>query len=104
MGDTCEKGYQLRPHVVWFGEAVPAISQAASLAQQADIFAVVGTSLMVYPAAGLVDFVEPQVPLFLVDPNTVNPSRSEQVHFIRENASTGVPKMKEILIDKYTRS
>lgn len=104
MGDTCEKGYQLRPHVVWFGEAVPAISQAASLAQQADVFAVVGTSLMVYPAAGLVDFVEPQVPLFLVDPNTVNPSRSEQVHFIRENASTGVPKMKEILIDKYTRS
>jgi len=104
MGETCEKGYQLRPHVVWFGEAVPAISQAASLAQQADIFAVVGTSLMVYPAAGLVDFVEPQVPLFLVDPNTVQPSRSEQVHFIRENASTGVPKMKEILIDKYNPS
>jgi NAD-dependent deacetylase len=104
MGDTCEKGYQLRPHVVWFGEAVPAISQAATLAQQADIFAVVGTSLMVYPAAGLVDFVDSQAPLFLVDPNTVKPTRSEQVHFIRENAGTGVPKMKEILIDKYARS
>jgi len=104
LGDTCEKGYQLRPHVVWFGEPVPAISQAASLAQQADIFAVVGTSLVVYPAAGLVDFVDPSVPLFLVDPNTVKPSRSEQVHFIQEKAGTGVPTMKKILIDKYTRS
>jgi NAD-dependent deacetylase len=103
MGDTCEKGYQLRPHVVWFGEAVPAIQDAASRAQQADLFAVVGTSLMVYPAAGLVNFVGPSVPLFLVDPSTVNPPKSENVHFIREKASTGVPRMKEILIDKYTR-
>ena len=104
MGDTCEKGYQLRPHVVWFGEPVPAISQAATLAQQADIFAVVGTSLMVYPAAGLVDFVEPSVPMFLVDPDTVKPSRREHVHLIQEKAGTGVPRMKKLLIDKYTHS
>lgn len=104
LGDTCEKGYQLRPHVVWFGEAVPAISEAAALVQQADILAVVGTSLQVYPAAGLVDFADDTTPLFLVDPNTVRPARNDQVHFIREKAGTGVPKMKNILIEKFARS
>ena len=104
LGDKCKKGYQLRPHVVWFGEAVPAISEAAEMAKDADIFAVVGTSLMVYPAAGLVNFVKSSAPLFLVDPNTVRPSRSDNIQLIREKASTGVPKMRDILIEKYTRS
>ena len=104
MGDTCEKGYQLRPHVVWFGESVPAIPEAAHLTEQADIFAVVGTSLAVYPAAGLVNYVAPATPLFLVDPGTIEPPRSNNMHFIREKASTGVPKMKDLLVEKYAQS
>jgi len=101
LGERCEKGYQLRPHVVWFGEAVPAISQASRLVQQADIFAVVGTSLMVYPAAGLVNYADISIPLFLVDPGTMEPPRSENIHFIKDKASTGVPKMKDILVNQY---
>lgn len=104
LGDRCEKGYQLRPHVVWFGEAVPAISEAARLVQQADIFAVVGTSLAVYPAAGLVYYADSSIPFFLVDPGTQEPPRSENIHFIREKASTGVPKMKDILVNQYAKS
>jgi NAD-dependent deacetylase len=101
IGDKCEKGYQLRPHVVWFGEAVPAIQDAARLSGQADIYAVVGTSLQVYPAAGLVDFVDNEVPVYVVDPGSVKPSRSTNVTFYQEKASTGVPKMKNELIKKY---
>jgi len=56
IGDTCEKGAQLRPHIVWFGEAVPKMDEAIPLVRQADIFIVVGTSLVVYPAAGLVNY------------------------------------------------
>ena len=101
IGDKCEKGYQLRPHVVWFGESVPAIMDAAQLSKEADIYAVVGTSLQVYPAAGLVDFVDKKVPLYVIDPGAVRPSRDTDIRFIQENASTGVPKMKEELIQKY---
>lgn len=104
LGDKCEKGYQLRPHVVWFGEAVPAIGKAARISQQADIFAVVGTSLQVYPAAGLVHYVDSPAPLFVVDPSAVETPRSENVQLIRDKATTGVPKMKDMLIDKYAQT
>lgn len=104
LGDKCEKGYQLRPHVVWFGEAVPAIGEAARISQQADLFAVVGTSLQVYPAAGLVHYVDASAPLFVVDPSAVETPRSENAHLIREKATTGVPKMKDMLIDKYAQT
>lgn len=104
LGDTCEKGSQLRPHVVWFGEAVPAISEAAEISQQADIYAVVGTSLQVYPAAGLVDFVSSEVPVFVVDPGAARPGRSENVTLYREKASTGVPKLQEHLVEKYGKT
>lgn len=70
LGDTCEKGSQLRPHIVWFGEMVPMIEPAAAESMTADIFMVVGTSLQVYPAAGLVDYARPEIPKFLIDPNT----------------------------------
>ena len=69
LGDKCELGSQLRPHIVWFGEAVPMIEPAAELAHDADIFVVVGTSLAVYPAAGLVNFVRRNVPIYVVDPH-----------------------------------
>jgi NAD-dependent deacetylase len=101
IGDTCEKGSQLRPHVVWFGEAVPAIRDAAELSRQAEIYAVVGTSLQVYPAAGLLDFVPAGVPVYLVDPNAVHASGEENITYIREKAGTGIPKMKKEIIQKY---
>ena len=67
-GDLCEKGSQLRPHIVWFGEAVPMIEPAMELTAKADIFIVIGTSLNVYPAAGLVYYVKDQTPVYLIDP------------------------------------
>lgn len=97
MGETCEKGAQLRPHIVWFGEAVPAITDAAQIAAQANIFAVVGTSLNVYPAAGLIDYAPKGIPIFLVDPNDVAVYSRYDVTFIKAPASTGVPKMMEMI-------
>ncbi len=98
-GDTCDKGYQLRPHIVWFGEDVPAMSDAIKLAQSAEIFAVVGTSLNVYPAAGLVDYVPKCCPIYLVDPNDVSVWRRD-VTVIKEKASIGVPRMLKMIRDK----
>ena len=93
IGDCCDKGYQLRPHIVWFGEEVPLIADAAEIVKTADIFAVIGTSLNVYPAAGLINYVRKEVPIFLIDPNDVQIRNSENVTVIKEPASTGVAKM-----------
>jgi len=70
LGDTCELGSQLRPHIVWFGEAVPAIEKAAEIISDADKVLIVGTSLQVYPAAGLVHFAPENIPIYVIDPNT----------------------------------
>lgn len=98
-GDKCNRGEQLRPHIVWFGEAVPAIEQAAEITQTADAFAVVGTSLNVYPAAGLVSYVPPSAPVYLVDPNDVAMSVQGRVEYIREKAGIGVEIMKSRLLE-----
>ena len=100
-GDTCEKGSQLRPHIVWFGEAVTEMENAASIAKTAAIFAVIGTSLVVYPAAGLLDYVPDSVPIYLIDPNDVAVPHYRNVTFIKEKASTGVQRLKEMLMEKY---
>jgi NAD-dependent deacetylase len=100
-GDCCDKGYQLRPDIVWFGEAVPAIESAASVTAEADIFIVVGTSMVVYPAAGLIDYVPKHAPLFLIDPNDVAVPIYKPIHFIREKASAGMEQLKKILIEKH---
>ncbi len=97
LGDVCEKGYQLRPHIVWFGEAVEAIGQAQAIASIADIFVVVGTSLNVYPAAGLVHYVRKGVPVFVVDPAKPLLGNNNNVTYITEKASTGLMKLKEML-------
>ncbi|MFO8236286.1 MAG: NAD-dependent deacylase [Bacteroidales bacterium] len=102
LGDKCEKGYQLRPHVVWFGEAVPAIRDAVQISQTAEIYAVIGTSLQVYPAAGLVDYAPQNIPVYIVDPGSAITGRQDKIITIREKASTGVPKLKEELISKYS--
>lgn len=98
-GDLCEKGSQLRPNIVWFGEAVPAIHEAAELVRQADIFVVIGTSLSVYPAAGLLDEAPSGCPIFIVDPNDVLVATQNDFEFIDEKASTGVARLKEMLRD-----
>ena len=84
LGDKCEEGHQLRPHVVWFGEAVPAMEEAAAIASEADLFAVVGSSLVVYPAAGLVNYAPEHAPVFVVDPNEVNSPSYRKVEYIKE--------------------
>jgi NAD-dependent deacetylase len=96
-GDKCEKHSQLRPYIVWFGEAVPMISVAADFVEQADIFVVIGSSLVVYPAAGLIDYVSPGVPIFVIDPQEVSAPNHRDITFIKEKAGTGVVKLKEML-------
>ena len=102
LGDRCELGSQLRPHIVWFGEDVPAMPLAAQIVQTADVFAVVGSSLVVYPAAALVQYVPPTAPIFVVDPKDVSVPTWREVIFIKEKASVGVPKMLEAMRDFFT--
>lgn len=89
-GDKCEKGSQLRPHIVWFGEAVPAIEQAIEITQQADIFLIIGTSLNVYPAAGLYNYVPQNTPIFIIDKNDLNTKHIHNVKFIKKSATEGI--------------
>lgn len=96
MGDTCPKGYQLRPHVVWFGEGVPMLEEGAKAVEQADIFIIVGTSLNVYPAASLIHYAKPGTRQLLIDPNEV--SVPSQVEVIKENATSGLIKLKDKLM------
>jgi NAD-dependent deacetylase len=96
VGDKCGKGAQLRPHIVWFGEQVPMIEVAGKIASQADIFIVIGTSLVVYPAAGLVHYTDFTVPKYVVDPNKPTISNMQNVEYITEKASVGV----KILVDR----
>jgi len=93
MGDKCEKGSQLRPHIVWFGEAVPAIYDAIPLVENADIIVVIGTSLAVYPAAGLVHYAKPGAPVFVIDPNRPEVALKNVV-YIDEKAGAGVEILK----------
>ena len=96
VGDKCGKGAQLRPHIVWFGEQVPMIEVAGKIASQADIFIVIGTSLVVYPAAGLVHYTDFTVPKYVVDPNKPTISNMQNVEYITKKASVGV----KMLVDK----
>lgn len=98
LGDKCEKGSQLRPHIVWFGEAVPLIEVAADISSTADIFVVIGTSLNVYPAAGLIHFVKPAVKKFLIDPNAQGIPGIANLSIIREKAGIAVPLWAEEMI------
>lgn len=96
LGDKAPDGAQLRPHIVWFGEAVPNIEPAAELCEQADYFIVVGTSMNVYPAAGLIHYVPKSSPCFLVDPKAVPISRP--ITIVQEKAGTGVKKVVDQLL------
>jgi NAD-dependent deacetylase len=90
LGDTCELGSQLRPHVVWFGEAVPKMDEARRVAKTADFFIVIGTSLEVYPAASLIEDVPLDTPKFFIDPEPSGLA-DESFHVVQAKASEGVP-------------
>lgn len=96
LGDKAPDGAQLRPHIVWFGEAVPNIEPAAALCEEADYFVVIGTSMNVYPAAGLIHYVPRTSPCWLVDPKAVPISR--QITIVQEKAGTGVKKVVDELL------
>lgn len=96
-GDRCEQGSQLRPNIVWFGEAVPMMDVAAEIASQADIFLVVGTSMVVYPAASLIDYVPADVKKYVVDPGRPEIWHLPNLEFIQEKASIGMARVMEVL-------
>ena len=98
MGDKCEKGSQLRPHIVWFGEAVPMIQLATEMTLQADIFIVIGTSLNVYPAASLIQFVPDNAVMYLIDPNSGQLPYVKRLEIINENAGIGTPSLVDRLL------
>jgi NAD-dependent deacetylase len=100
-GDVCELGSQLRPHIVWFGEMVPAMDSAIDIASQADIFIVIGTSLEVYPAASLLMYVPDETGKYLVDPMAEVPYGAGTFIRFREKAGTGVPELVNHLKKKY---
>ena len=97
LGDKAPDGTQLRPHIVWFGEAVPEIERAAEISSQADIYVVIGTSLNVYPAAGLVQFVPDRAPVYLIDPKDVPWSSGHCYRHIKKGASAGMEELTEML-------
>lgn len=99
MGDVCPEGHQLRPNIVWFGESVPAMFEAAEIVSQAEVLLIVGTSLVVYPAAGLLQFVPEISTIYVIDPNRpmVNSGHSD-IHFIQKKAGEGVREVAQILL------
>ena len=98
MGEKCELGSQLRAHVVWFGETVPMIERAAMICAGADLFILIGSSLAVYPAAGLIGYVDPEVPKYIIDPKIPSVNVRGPVIKIEEKASVGLPSLVEELL------
>jgi len=101
LGDVCEKGTQLRPHVVWFGEVVPMLPRAVATIVDADMVLIIGTSMQVYPAAGLVGYAPDDTPVYYIDPKpSINYELSQSVELtvIDETATVGVPKVVEELL------
>ena len=90
LGNLCKKNYQLRPHIVWFGEMVPLLEKAIKITQTADILVIIGTSMQVYPAASLVDYVKPNTPIYFIDPKpTVSINDYNNFTIIKDFASNG---------------
>ena len=99
FSDLDPKGNQLRPHIVWFGEEVPALEEALKITEQADIFVVIGTSLQVYPAAGLMEFTSPKTPIYYIDPKPIKiPNLRNPLEVIPEVASEGMIILKKRLL------
>tara|TARA_R110002012_G_scaffold322099_1_gene555490 strand:+ start:24735 stop:25442 length:708 start_codon:yes stop_codon:yes gene_type:complete len=104
LGDTSTNGYQLRPHIVWFGEHVPLFDKAIEITEQADILIIIGTSMQVYPAASLVNFISPNTPIYVVDPNpNVRKNDFNNLSIIEKTAVNGVPDLVRKLIANFSK-
>lgn len=97
LGDLCEQGGQLRPHIVWFGEAVPMIETAINICETADILIIIGTSMQVYPAASLMHYVKPNTHIYYIDPNPANVNQHSNMTVIKETATKGIPKLLNLI-------
>ena len=101
LGETCSKGYQLRPHIVWFGEEVPLLSEAAQITVTADILIIIGTSMQVYPAAGILNYARQGTPIYFIDPKpSINASDFENLTIMQSTAAKGVPTLVKDLVRK----
>lgn len=98
MGDRAGDGSQFRPFIVWFGEAVPQIETAIDYVERADVFVIIGTSMNVYPAAGLLSYVPREAEVYLIDPKPVDVHTSRMVHVIQKGASEGMAELSDLLL------
>ncbi len=99
LGDVCEMGSQLRPNIVWFGEMVPLLEDAAYIVQETDILVIIGTSMQVYPAASLIHFAPEDCPIYVINPDIPNMVKAENIHLMEEPATSGMQK----LFDRLTK-
>ncbi|HFB65464.1 MAG TPA: NAD-dependent deacylase [Aeromonadales bacterium] len=99
-GDLCEKGSQLRPHIVWFGESVPLLDKAIQETIKADYFIVIGTSLQVYPAASLLQYAPSSIPKFIIDPNMPAVSPQSNLHLIEKGGTEGMSEVRNLLFQQ----
>ncbi|MDG1039751.1 MAG: NAD-dependent deacylase [Polaribacter sp.] len=98
LGDLCEEKSQLRPHIVWFGEDVPLLEKAAEITLQADALVITGTSMQVYPAASLINYTKPDIPIYFIDPNpAVSENQFNNLTIIKDVASSGTEKLLKLL-------
>lgn len=101
LGDLCDQGHQIRPHIVWFGEAVPLLEEAIAITEKADILIIIGTSMQVYPAASLINFVTIGTPIYFIDPApSVAENSQNNLSVIARTAVEGVPNLVASLIDR----
>ena len=97
IGDVCELGSQLRPHIVWFGEEVPMLEKAIHIVEKADVLMIIGTSMVVYPAAGLLYYAPDAIDMYVINPEIPEIARSSRIHFIQKKASEGVEEVMQLL-------
>lgn len=99
LGDLCHKKSQLRPHIVWFGEMVPMLDKAAEIVQKADVLVIIGTSMQVYPAASLIHYTQPNIPIYFIDPKpNVSENNFENLTIIKNVASSGTTELLRLLL------
>ena len=102
LGDVCTNGNQLRPHIVWFGEMVPMLEKAIEITATADILVIIGTSMQVYPAAGLINYIKPKTPIYFIDPKpSVSKNDFNNLTIINDVASSGTDKLIELLQNRF---
>lgn len=103
LGDVCEDGSQLRPHIVWFGEEVPLIETAAEITKTADILIIIGTSLNVYPAAGLIHYATSDCKKYFIDPNADKLINQSEIEIFKQKAGEAMPLLVEKLIHQFSK-